>query len=349
MIFPSVFLLLLSWLNGPPVTAVRPLAPGKMPALFTDDRGTLHLTFGRSDTIFYAASTDGGLSFTKPVSAGVLPDLVAGAKRGPQVAANAQVIVITAVNRAGNLFAYRLDRSRGTWQAGGPLNDVPDVAKEGFQGLAVGGNGTFHAAWLDLRGDRQNKIVGSTSADGGMTWAPNRVLYRSPDSTVCECCQVSVAAQGQHVYVQFRNFLNGSRDLHLLHSADGGRSYGPAQKLGQGTWKLKACPMDGGRVALTPDAQPLTVWRREGTIYFCKPGQPEQAVAEGRNCTLAATAAGPMLAWEQRGILFLKTPQGEAIALGEGQLPSLAATATSTVCAWEQNGRVVVATVPLQN
>ncbi|MBC7891340.1 MAG: exo-alpha-sialidase [Sphingobacteriaceae bacterium] len=318
-----------------------------MPALFADKRGTLHLTFGRSDTIFYAASTDGGLSFTKPVAAGILPDLVAGAKRGPQVAANGQFVVITAVNQAGNLFAYRLDRPRGTWQAGGALNDVSDVAKEGFQGLAVGGDGTFHAAWLDLRGDRHNKIAGTISTDGGMTWKANRVLYRSPDSTVCECCQVSVAAQGQHVYVQFRNFLNGSRDLHLLHSADGGRTYEPAQKLGQGTWKLKACPMDGGRVALTPDAQPLTVWRREGTIYFCKPGQLEQAVAEGRNCTLTATANGPLLAWETRGTLFVKPSQREAVAVGEGQLPNLAATGSSAVCAWEQTGQVVVATLPL--
>ncbi len=348
MLFPSIFLLLLSWLNVPPAPVTRPLFPGKMPALFADERGTLHLTFGRSDTIFYAAAADGGLSFTKPIAAGVLPDLVAGAKRGPQVAANSQAIVITAVNRAGNLFAYRLDRSHGTWQAGGSLNDVPDVAKEGFQGLAVGGDGTFHAAWLDLRNDRHNKIMGSTSTDGGRTWKANRVLYRSPDSTVCECCQVSVAAQGQHVYVQFRNFLNGSRDLHLLHSADWGRSYAPAQKLGQGTWQLNACPMDGGRVALGAGGRPFTVWRREGTVYFCEPGQPEQAVAEGRNCTLTATTDGPLLAWESRGTLFVKSPRSEAVAVGEGQLPSLAATRTSAVCAWEQNGQVMVARLPLK-
>ena len=321
------------------------LAPGKMPMVFADAQGTVHLTFGRNDTLFYATSANAGASFSQPVVVAVLPNLVSGAKRGPQLAATERYAVITAVDRAGAIFSYRLDRQGGNWQVGKQVNDVPEVAKEGFQGLAVGGDGTFHTAWLDLRGDHKNKIVGATSRDGGLTWSANRVLYRSPDSTVCECCQVSVAARGQHVYVQFRNWLQGSRDLYLLHSADGGRTYQPAEKLGQGTWKLKGCPMDGGRVALTAAARPVTVWQREGRVYQCEPGQPEQAVASGRNCTLAVAPSGAVLAWEERGTLLVKRPGQQPVAIGEGQLPSLAVSGKSVVCVWEKAGRVAVATM----
>ena len=46
-----------------------------------------------------------------------------------------------------------------------------------------------------------------------------------------------------------RNKLGGSRDLYTLRLRDG-RAAGPAVKQGEGTWKLDACPMDGGGIAV---------------------------------------------------------------------------------------------------
>jgi hypothetical protein len=322
------------------------LASGTMPNLVADGRGILHLTFGRGDTVLYAVSTTAGASFGPPEALGTIPNLVAYAKRGPQVAASEGHVVITAVDKGGTLHSFSLDRTSQHWQASKPVTDVPDVAKEGFQGLAVTSDGTFHAAWLDVRWGKQ-KIAGATSTDGGRTWSANRMLYASPDTTVCECCRLSMAAAGNDVYIQFRNYLGGARDLYLMHSADGGRTYAPAQKLGLGAWKLNACPMDGGTVALQANGKPLTVWRREGTVYQCQPGQAEQAVAEGRNCTLAVTATGPILAWEHRGTLYVKPDRGQAVAVGQGQVPGLAVSGSSAVCVWEQDKQIRVATVAL--
>ena len=56
-----------------------------------------------------------------------------------------------------------------------------------------------------------------------------------------------------HVYVMFRNFLNGNRDLYLIQSDDTGATFGTAQKLGIGSWQLDGCPMDGGSISM--DAQ----------------------------------------------------------------------------------------------
>lgn len=156
-----------------------------------------------------------------------------------------------------------------------------------------------------------------------------------------------MAAAGNDVYIQFRNYLGGNRDLYLLHSFDGGRTYAPVRKLGTGTWKLNACPMDGGTVALQADRKSVTVWRREGTAYQCQPGQAEQAVTEGRNCTLAIADTGPVLAWEQRGTLYVRSNGGQPVAVGQGQVPSLAVSGSSAVCVWEQDKQVRVATVTL--
>ena len=80
--------------------------------------------------------------------------------------------------------------------------------------LIAGTNDSYNAIWLDLRSNRHNKIVGARSMDGGRTWSANRVLYESPDETVCECCQPSMVSRNGAVAIMFRNFLSGSRDMY---------------------------------------------------------------------------------------------------------------------------------------
>ncbi len=109
--------------------------------------------------------------------------------------------------------------------------------------LSADGQNAF-AVWLDLR-DKHNKIFGAKSTDGGKTWGKNIMIYASPDTTVCECCKPSVVMKGNNIYVMFRNWLNGNRDLHIIQSTDIGLNFGQAQKLGAGSWTLNGCPMDG--------------------------------------------------------------------------------------------------------
>ncbi|MRS63417.1 exo-alpha-sialidase [Larkinella terrae] len=305
------------------------------------------MVFGQDSTIYYTTTTGKAASFGQPVAIAVLPNLVAGAKRGPQVAVTENFVVVTAVNKAGDLFAYSLDRKKGRWSPAVRINDVPQIAKEGFQGVTGASKGIFHAAWLDLRADKKNKIVGATSRDGGRTWSANQVIYRSPDGTVCECCRVSIVADHNDVYVQFRNWLDGSRNLYLAHSVDGGKTYQSAQKLGTGTWKLNACPMDGGAVVISKTGQPLTAWRRENTLYTCVPGEPEQAVSAGRNVTLAPGPNGPLLAWDEGGTVWVKSGSQSPVSIGKGQMPSIAVAGKTAWCVWELDGQVMAERVTL--
>jgi len=325
----------------------KQVAKGHLPAIVSDAEETIHLVFGHDSTIFYAVENKQSSSFSQPQAIATLPQLVAGAKRGPQIAVTPKYVVVTAVNRAGDVFAYSLDRHSGKWSPAKRINDVPEIAKEGFQAVAAASEGTFHATWLDLRDDKRNKLVMATSNDGGRTWSANRVVYRSPSGTICECCKVSIAARENDVFIQFRNWLEGSRDLYLAHSTNGGITFSPPQKLGAGTWKLNACPMDGGAVSISSTGRPLTVWRRENMLYTCRPGEQEKAVAAGRNVTATTRSENSALAWDEGGTVWLKYNDKGPVAIGKGQMPSVALFEKSAVCVWELDGQVMQATVTL--
>lgn len=330
-----------------PVTTPQKVASGHLPVVIADAKGIIHLVYGQDSTIYYTTAKSQMASFNAPIKVAILPNLVAGAKRGPQLAITDQFIVITAVNRQGDVFAYSLNRATHQWSPAVRINDVPQVAKEGFQAVAGTGSGTFHAVWLDLRADNKNKIVGASSRDGGHTWSANQVIYHSPDGTVCECCKVSIAAKDNNVYIQFRNWLDGSRNLYLAHSTDGGKTYMPAQKLGTGTWKVTACPMDGGAVVLSASGQPLTSWRRENTLYTCLPGEPEKPITTGRNVTIATGTIKPVLAWDEGGLVWVKSADHVAISMGKGQMPSLVVVGKSVLCVWELDGQVMMKSASL--
>ena len=343
----NLLLLCAVLLNGRLSDPGQKVAAGHLPVVAADASGTTHLVYGQDSTIYYTTTSGLTTLFAQPVAIAVLPDLVAGAKRGPQLAVTDQFVVITAVTRAGNVVAYSLDRKTNRWSSAVRINDVPQVAKEGFQAVAGAVHGTFHAVWLDLRTDKQNKVVGATSHDGGRSWSANQLIYGSPDGTVCECCKVSLVAKDNDVYVQFRNWLGGSRDIYLAHSTDGGKTYAPAQKLGTGTWKLMGCPMDGGGLVLSLTGQPITAWRRENTLYICQLGKTEQAIATGRNVTLSTHSAGTVVAWDEGGMIWLKRNDKVPIALGKGQMPSVAVRGQMATCVWEAAGQVMTETIGL--
>lgn len=336
-----LFFLVWTLLIGHEPEQGRLVGKGIHPAVTTDPSGTVHVVYGQGNVMYYTASRNGE-QFTTPVRVDSLPGLHLGASRGPQIAATAKSVVITAIDKPGNVWAYTLNQPAGHWQPKVRITDVDDIAKEGFVALTAGQSNTYNAVWLDLRMNQRNKIAGARSIDGGRTWSANQVLYQSPDGTVCECCQLSAVSQGNRVAVMFRNFLNGSRDMYLLTSTDGGQSFGKAQKIGVGTWILKACPMDGGGLFMTKEGVVSTVWRRADTLFAARPGQPEMKVGAGKQGKIVATPNGDHIVYQQNGHVWLTKPnQSQPTDIGPGAYPKLALLATNRiVCLWEYEGTV---------
>ncbi len=314
------------------------IAQGQMPAVAKDNSGKLHLVFGTGDSIMYSVSTDNGISFSAPALIDVLPELVASHTRGPQIAASDNGLTVIACNGAGNIFCYTKNDT-GKWKPGARVNDVDTVSKEGLMALSADGQNTF-AVWLDLR-DKHNKIFGAISNNGGTSWSANTMIYASPDSTVCECCKPSVLVKGTDVYVMFRNWLNGNRDLYLMRSADAGKSFGQAQKLGNGCWALNGCPMDGGAIAVDNNGNLQTVWRRERKVFLCEPGKQEIELGEGKGCTMEVIGEKKVYAWTENGEVICLLPNGKKEILGKGQQPVIKIiNDKQMICIWEDEKEI---------
>lgn len=326
-------------------TASQLIGMGEMPAVARAQDNSLHVVFGNGDSILYAYSSNHGRSFSRPGLVGILSGLAASHTRGPQIAATSNGVLITACNKSGNVFAYIRDKS-GRWSPAGRVNDVKDMGREQLMALGADGRNAF-AVWLDLR-DGRNRIYGARSIDGGRTWEKNILVYASPDSTVCECCKPSVAVKGKDVYVMFRNWLGGNRDLYLAHSADGGKTFGAAKKLGNGHWALNACPMDGGGLTISKNGQPETVWRRQSTIYACTPGGQELALGEGRSCTVESVDGKNVYAWTKDGRVVVSHQPALTSTVGKGLLPVLKSVDNGhVICVWEDEKKIQWAVLAL--
>jgi hypothetical protein len=321
------------------------IANGQMPNIARDKSGILHLVYGIGDSIMYTYSSDKGNSFYPPTLIAVLPKLFSFATRGPQIAVSDQGIIVTACNSKGNIYSYY--KMNEKWKQGGRVNDMDTVAKEGLMALSADGENSF-AIWLDVRHNKKNKIYGARSNDGGKTWSENLMIYTSPDTSVCQCCKPSVKMKGDKVYVMFRNWLDGNRDLYLIQSSDGGTFFGQAQKLGTGTWKLNGCPMDGGGLAINQKGQVQTIWKREGNIFTATPGIPEIEIGNGRDCTIETINNKNAYAWTEKGEIVCTIPNGQKKLLGKGSQPVLKTLDNNhLICVWENEKQIHASVIGL--
>jgi hypothetical protein len=304
------------------------IGAGRQPQI--DVRGDLTaVAYGHENAVWFAGSPA-----YKPVRVGGSGKLMLGGRRGPRIAIADSAIVVSAIVDE-TLVAWRSRDNGVSWSAAKTINSVPRSAREGLHGMAARGDTVF-LTWLDLRENR-TILYGALSRDGGATWSANFPIYDSPDGHICECCHPSalVGPRGE-LYAMWRNWLGGMRDMWLGVSRDGGASW-RSEKLGQGSWPLKACPMDGGGLALESDGGIRTVWRRDKTVYTAKPGAREAEIGPGRDPQIS------------RSLIFYRTGEG-LVLRRDGQTRVLSPTGTygviaGSVAAWEDSGQIVVQSV----
>ena len=320
----------------------------KQPQAAVARSGNVHLVYGVTGKIFHCCSTDEGVSFEKPREAFQVSNLSLGMRRGPRVAITDTALVVTVIGgkqgkgRDGDLQAWRSTDEGLTWKGPVNVNEAADSAREGLHGMAAGTDGSVWCVWLDLR-EKRTEIFASKSADGGATWQSNLRVYRSPDGSVCECCHPSVAVSGETIRVMFRNSLRGNRDMYLVTSEDGGKTFSPGEKLGEGTWKLNACPMDGGMLAIGERGKCDTVWRRNGEIFVTgKPGGKELRLGKGEQPWIANSKAGSLIAWtagREGDLLTYSTGPKQSKKIAEAARDPMVAASTNgdgpVIICWE--------------
>ena len=289
-------------------------------------------------------------TFSAPSLVAHVSGLMLGMRRGPQIACTISTVVVTACGAEGNVDCWTSDLSAKTWNRPVIVNDRHGSANEGLTGLTSGHNGFLYSVWLDTR-NGGHQLFGSGSNDGGRTWTANACVYSSPEGTVCECCQPQVAVRNSDglVCVMWRNWLHGARDMYQAESSDGGVHFSPAVKLGQQSWMLRGCPMDGGTLsACGAETSVTAVWRWEKSLYLTRGAGNEQLLGEGRNASSAYVAATNTcyVCWQDPNDQILLKPgdNAPAIVVGTGKFPSIAATPNgAAIIVWESNNNAVSA------
>jgi hypothetical protein len=338
ILFGILLLSLTSWSDVKTDT----ISSGEQPQITSDNLGVIRIVFGQKDKIFCVTSHDKGVTFSQPVLVAQLPQMHLGMSRGPQFASSINYSVITAQDKAGNIHWYKLNHSSNKWKTMGIVNDQNGSTPEGLMGIAADKKDNFYAVWLDTRTGGNNQIYFSSLLNKAAHWSKNRLAYRSPDQHVCECCKPSIAVQGSTIAIMFRNWLNGSRDLYLTKSLDGGTSFTGAQKLGMDTWKLNGCPMDGGGIAIDGSNVIRTTWQRKGNVYYAQPGDPEINIGSGRNCNISGTGNNAVLTFQNNDtVKVLSLKNKNVVVVGKGSFLKTVVLANNKIlCVWEQDNEI---------
>jgi hypothetical protein len=129
--------------------------------------------------------------------------------------------------------------------------------------------------------------------------------------------------------------------MYLTSSTDGVHFEGAA-KQGDGTWKINACPMDGGGFAME-NGKAISAWRRDNLIYLAEPGVPEKDLGPGKDVAMVRTKAGSYLAWTREGSIVAKSPgAAQPVLLGKdgGFAALLAIGDRAVLAAWESQGAI---------
>lgn len=314
---------------------------GKQPNAAIDIKGIIRVTFGKGEQIYCMSSTNNGVSFSAPVLVGKLPGMHLGHTRGPQIASSKNYSMITAMDQAGNIHAYLLNHQTGGWKNSVNTNDINGSAPEGLMGLTADKEDNFYAVWLDTRLAQKNNIYLS-KVNGNGKWSKNKLVYQSPEGHVCECCKPNIAFNAGKLVITFRNWLMGSRDIYYSASVDKGSTFAPPKKAGNGTWKLNACPMDGGGLSVSDKGLVSSAWQRNGEVFFWDENHQETKVASGRDVNMAQYGSNPLIAWQANGnVMVLNLIAHTTKDLGKGNSPKLYTLSSGrTLCVWEADDQV---------
>ncbi|MEY4939917.1 MAG: hypothetical protein RIQ93_1652 [Verrucomicrobiota bacterium] len=313
---------------------IAQFAAAAQPQLAPSGDGRAWLVFGRGSEIFAAGSDRGGTTFAPPVKVADIPKLMLGMRRGPRIAAHGANVTVTAVGA--ELFAFHSADAGRTWSSPTVINEISRCAREGLQGLAAASDGRVFLTWLDLRNGKM-ELWGAESANGGQSWGANQLVYRSPAKSICECCHPSALFDAEgNLGLMWRNSLEGARDLWFSSRTARAPAFSPAVKRGEGSWKLEACPMDGGNIIALGGGKFASVGQRAGQIVFAAVDGSELILGPGKQPVAIAQPGGILLFWQQGSDLVtarissagVKTPTvvhatdarfPTLVALGNGQ------------------------------
>jgi len=180
------------------------------------------------------------------------------------------------------------------------------------------------------------KIYISYSDDEGKSWSQSKLVYKSPDGSVCECCKPSISSDSEgQVYVMFRNNIGGFRDLYITKSIDNGSSFSIPEKMGSGTWEINGCPMDGGGITISNTGTFNTVWQRNGEVFMANSNANEQQLGFGRSPSISSNSNKTSIVYTMgEDIMTTDSKLSTPVKIGVGSFPKVISTENAAIYFW---------------
>src|SRR5262245_5525832 len=361
-----------------PVEKVLVTKSGYAPGLCVLPSGRVYLVYKGSEQpgalprdsngLYFTTASSVGAAFEAPIKIAEFATLIANMRRGPHVATNGKTILVTGIEREKFVIqSFRSEDGGKTWVGPVRANGPESKNGEGFYDMTVSPAGSFHVVWIDERLPREAHLWQASSRDGGRTWTEKN-CYPPGKGAVCECCWPFLTADNEGtLYLLFRNnlqdpMLGNVRDMHVISSADDGQSWQPeSRKLGQQSWVINGCPVQGGGLTFLANGKPAAIWARESEIFSSGISSDEQRVGKGKHASIAAGPDGVYVVWEGSsgepagaGAILAMTPTGKTMLLrkaetnpmgGVYRTPSVVAghPQAGVVAAWEEDGRIYAA------
>jgi hypothetical protein len=245
--------------------------------------------------LYFARSTDGGKTFTKPLRINTRDGELWGfATSKPRIAVSktGTIHIFYHANRNEASAEQQAVDARYTRSTDGgktfatprTLNatnlkgyDGPAGEAHCFGTMGVAPNGDVHAYWIDTRHMKSDKdngaVYGVVSRNDGKTFEPERAVFMNE---ACPCCQLGLTfSPDSKVYFSMRSvFADGTRNGTVALSTDGGKSFGQRTAVSDQRWNIAACPLKPTTLTTDAAGRVYAVWyageMQPAGVYFAR-------------------------------------------------------------------------------
>jgi hypothetical protein len=292
-------------------------------SLASGSDGTLYVIFGQNNSLFVSRSMDAGKTFGEPVLAtGELPVHVLPIERPAIAVRNNTRVSIAWLEMPpdfnGAKIWYAASKDGGETFQPGQLVAEEAAGEVAMVDVAFDLEGNPLLAWLN-----GSELKFTRSFDQGRTFSE----IMSIGNGSCECCHPKSILLNSTLHIAYRSLEPGNdygdiRDIVMIHSDDGGRTFQPVTRISDAHWYLPACPIAGPSMA-AQDGNLFVTWMdgrleppgtfRRGDIWFAtsqdggKTFSPNIRINADQDMhhNLPTIAIGPTgrihIAWEAQG------------------------------------------------